>query len=182
MKNNKIKLFLCLILSAVMLLSVACVTAVASEVPDEEIDPPENPEVPGDHTHSFTVWQPIPGSLNKHVRHCECGKVEHGDCSFDDGIVTTNPTHESEGVMTYTCQICGGTKTEKIDKLDPGEPNPYEEEEPYVWVIPVVVACVAASGTALCGVFVYRKNAEKKKLDGEEAPTEDKKEKTKEKE
>lgn len=36
---------------------------------------------------------------------------------WDDGVVTTAPTASKEGVRTYTCKICGATKTEEIPKL-----------------------------------------------------------------
>lgn len=38
-------------------------------------------------------------------------------CQWDEGVVTTQPTVESEGVMTYTCSVCNATKTESIEKL-----------------------------------------------------------------
>ncbi|MBE6984248.1 MAG: hypothetical protein E7434_01300 [Ruminococcaceae bacterium] len=34
--------------------------------------------------------------------------------SWDDGQITTSPTCTAEGVMTYTCYVCTGTKTEAI--------------------------------------------------------------------
>ena len=36
---------------------------------------------------------------------------------WDDGEVTKEPTTKATGVMTYTCELCGATKTEKIPKL-----------------------------------------------------------------
>ena len=36
---------------------------------------------------------------------------------WDEGEVTTEPTVEAEGVKTYTCSVCGETKTETIPKL-----------------------------------------------------------------
>lgn len=35
--------------------------------------------------------------------------------AWDDGKVTTEPTCTEKGVKTYTCSICGETKTESID-------------------------------------------------------------------
>jgi len=43
------------------------------------------------------------------------------DHTWDDGVVTTEPTVDAEGVKTYTCSVCGETKTEPIDKLAPAE-------------------------------------------------------------
>ena len=36
--------------------------------------------------------------------------------AYGEGVVTTEPTCNAEGVMTYTCE-CGETKTEKVQKL-----------------------------------------------------------------
>ena len=175
MKMNKIKFILCLILSMVMLLSVVGISAVASNSPyDEESDLPDGSDVPEDHDHSFSDWQPIPGNVSQHVRHCECGKVEHENCSLDSGVVTTKPTQNSTGVMTYTCKVCGGTKTEKIDKLtsdktnqndgDKGDKN-NEDDKSNIWIIPVVIAIVAALGTVVCGVLIYKKKFAEKNAD-----------------
>ena len=43
-----------------------------------------------------------------------CGEVLT-ECSYDAGVITTPATCVAEGVKTYTCQICGGTKTEPVD-------------------------------------------------------------------
>ena len=42
-------------------------------------------------------------------------KKEH---TWDDGVVTTKPTAEKEGVKTYTCKVCNETKTETIPRLN----------------------------------------------------------------
>ena len=42
--------------------------------------------------------------------------VEH-EHTWDEGVVTLEPTVDAEGVMTYTCSGCGEQKTETIDKL-----------------------------------------------------------------
>lgn len=39
--------------------------------------------------------------------------------TFDNGVVTTEPTEKTEGEKTYTCQVCGYEKTESIEKLPP---------------------------------------------------------------
>ena len=45
-------------------------------------------------------------------------------CQWGEGVVSVAPTYESDGVMTYTCTVCGATKTETIEKLV--EPTPAE--------------------------------------------------------
>lgn len=47
-----------------------------------------------------------------------------GEHKWDEGKVTKEATVDAEGEMTYTCTVCGETKTEKIDKLTP--PTPVE--------------------------------------------------------
>ena len=41
--------------------------------------------------------------------------VEH---SWDNGVITTDPTCTEEGERTYTCTVCSGTKPEKINKAN----------------------------------------------------------------
>ena len=53
----------------------------------------------------------------------ECTTKKHTDTSekiphdFNDGVVTTQPTEEAEGVKTFTCNTCGYKKTGKVAKL-----------------------------------------------------------------
>ncbi len=44
------------------------------------------------------------------------GDCEEGACVYDKGVVTKEPTHIEEGVKTFTCTICGRTRTESIEK------------------------------------------------------------------
>ena len=46
-------------------------------------------------------------------------EVEHKTHTWDAGKVTQEPTETAEGVKTYTCTVCGATKTEVIPKLTP---------------------------------------------------------------
>ncbi|MDO4978237.1 MAG: DUF6273 domain-containing protein [Eubacteriales bacterium] len=48
--------------------------------------------------------------------HAISGSGSH-DHIFDVGTITTKPTTSSTGVKTYTCKICGQTKTEVVAKL-----------------------------------------------------------------
>ena len=53
----------------------------------------------------------------------ECGKMEKVELAkkghtWDDGVVTTEPTTEKAGVKTYTCKVCKETKTEEIAKKE----------------------------------------------------------------
>ena len=51
---------------------------------------------------------------------CECGHTYNGDYvkatdhSFDNGVVTKNPTCTVDGIKTFTCSECGDTYTEAV--------------------------------------------------------------------
>ncbi|MGN0513659.1 MAG: carbohydrate-binding domain-containing protein, partial [Lachnospiraceae bacterium] len=54
-----------------------------------------------------------------HWKECECGdKIDVAEHTFDAGKVTKAATETAEGVKTYTCTVCGQTKTEAIPKLE----------------------------------------------------------------
>ena len=60
----------------------------------------------------------------KHCSACNEVLVEQKELpatghSWDDGKITKEPTVDAEGEKTYTCTVCGATKIEPIDKLDP---------------------------------------------------------------
>ena len=74
-----------------------------------------------------------PGSYDSVVYCTECGKEisretvsvpATGKHSWNDGVITTKPTSTTDGVKTYTCSVCGGTKTETIGKFTAGVINP----------------------------------------------------------
>ena len=54
-----------------------------------------------------------------------CDYVREAPHSYDDGVVTVYPTDTEEGVRTYTCTLCGATKTESIPCIS--------NREHYVW-------------------------------------------------
>ena len=74
-----------------------------------------------------------------------CGEVlESGSAvpalghSWDEGVVTVEPTGSAEGVKTFTCERCGETRTESIPKLT----NPFKDVakgkfyfDPVLWAI-----------------------------------------------
>ena len=46
-------------------------------------------------------------------------KLELAAHTFDNGVITAEPTDTTDGVRTYTCTVCGYEKTESIEKLPP---------------------------------------------------------------
>ncbi len=96
-------------------------TEAPTEAPTEELT--EAPtEAPTECVHE-TAYVPLDDTT--HQANCtKCAAVLAADAhSWNEGAVTTEPTLEAEGVMTFTCMACALTRTEAIDKLLP--PPPY---------------------------------------------------------
>lgn len=76
------------------------------------------------HTHSYTVKE-TPSTCSKagtRVSSCTCGDTQTETLpllphTWDTGKITKEATCAAEGVKTYTCSVCGTTKTESIPKL-----------------------------------------------------------------
>lgn len=92
-----------------------------------------------EHVHTFSgEWS---SDENHHWRSSVCGHEEEirakGEHIFDKGKVTTEPTENSDGVKTYTCTVCGYTKTESISKDDMNHEHTYSDswskDETYHW-------------------------------------------------
>ena len=66
--------------------------------------------------HTWGNWTKVDDNNHKHT--CSvCGKSETAAHGWNSGVVTTQPTHTTFGVKTYTCSGCGATKTEQVAKL-----------------------------------------------------------------
>lgn len=70
------------------------------------------------HTHTFgTEWEK---DANDHWHACSCGeKSDSAAHTWDEGTVTLEPTTEEFGEKTFTCTVCGQTKVETLDVLEP---------------------------------------------------------------
>ena len=54
---------------------------------------------------------------DQHTIHCaDCPYTDVNTHWWNSGVVTTEPTHTAEGVKTFTCNQCGATKTEAVEK------------------------------------------------------------------
>ncbi len=69
--------------------------------------------------------------------------------SWNDGEVTTEATKSAAGEKTYTCTVCGGTKTEEIPQLTGGDDSGCSKES--------VGLALAAMATLIAAAFVIKK-------------------------
>ena len=51
----------------------------------------------------------------RHKRTCACGVTEYASHEWDDGVITTDPTHLAFGTKTYSCS-CGQTRQTRVSK------------------------------------------------------------------
>lgn len=59
----------------------------------------------------------------------ECDLVgSHGEHDWNDGVVTTEATATEDGVKTFTCEVCGRTKTEVIESTSTARTTVTESE------------------------------------------------------
>lgn len=67
------------------------------------------------HNHTYaTEWSK---DATSHWHASDCGhdvKSDEAAHTFDDGVVTTDPTETTDGVKTFTCTVCGYEKTESV--------------------------------------------------------------------
>lgn len=67
-------------------------------------------------SHAYGGWFNVGSS---HRRVCsKCGSAESVAHTWDGGTVTKNATCKEEGIMTYTCTVCGATSAKSIAKTD----------------------------------------------------------------
>ena len=77
-----------------------------------------------DHVYTGVVTEPTCTEQGYTTYTCECGDSYVADYTdalghdWDDGVLTAPASVLREGIMTYTCLRCGGTKEETIPKLD----------------------------------------------------------------
>lgn len=77
-------------------------------------------KLPESHVHAYGAWERNDGATHKKV--CsDCDEVATEAHSWNSGAVTVAASETAEGVMTYTCTVCGETRTEAIAKLPPSE-------------------------------------------------------------
>ncbi len=84
----------------------------------------EIPKLEPGHIHNYNV---LKNDENSHWYECECGEAQEAEAhEWDAGQVTVHPTVDSEGVRTYTCEVCDRERTESIEKIDPDHSHVYD--------------------------------------------------------
>ena len=64
-------------------------------------------------SHSYGAYSKLDNAT--HMRSCiTCGKTETANHSWNSSTITKEPTCNTTGIKTYTCNGCGATKTEDI--------------------------------------------------------------------
>lgn len=101
---------------------------------------------------SFGVKPWEPHNETQHKQECYCPLVRYANHTWDSGKVTTEPTATEDGIKTYTCNVCGGTKTEVIKKLSGGEVD--ENTDSVTDAITEAVSTSESTGGG-CSSFIY---------------------------
>ena len=75
------------------------------------------------HTYGSWTYDGVEKQTHTHVCACTacvepCGFVETAPCQWNEGVVTKEPSETEEGVKTYTCTVCGGTRDEALPKVN----------------------------------------------------------------
>ena len=77
---------------------------------------------------SSTGWSAKDGE--NHAQTCKkCNREITEAHKWDKGVVTTPATHTTEGVLTYTCEICKATRTETIEKTPEHSFGPWTKRD-----------------------------------------------------
>lgn len=66
--------------------------------------------------HNYGSWTMVNEDIHQHICN-NCPETESAPHGWDDGEITKQPTCAEDGVKTYTCAVCKGTKKESIEKL-----------------------------------------------------------------
>ena len=69
--------------------------------------------------HSYGAWTKLNNTQHQRVCANDTSHKETANHTWNAGVITTPATATADGVMTYTCTVCGATRTEKIPKTAP---------------------------------------------------------------
>ncbi len=66
--------------------------------------------------HTYGKWTSYDG--DQHKKTCACGESVYSSHTWNDGVITQQPTHTQNGVKTLTCTGCGYTKNQRLPKTE----------------------------------------------------------------
>ncbi|MBR5428153.1 MAG: leucine-rich repeat protein [Clostridia bacterium] len=66
--------------------------------------------------HKYGDWTKLDDTLHQKVCANDASHVITEEHTWDEGVVTRKPTTTVVGIKTFTCAVCGGTRTETIPK------------------------------------------------------------------
>ena len=74
----------------------------------------------GNHTHEYSDDWSSNETEHWHQAVCEHKEEisEMATHAWDNGVITVNPTEDAVGEKTYTCTVCGYSRTEEVEKLE----------------------------------------------------------------
>lgn len=97
-------------------ISATPVVKMDSDVKESTVVPATVTVAASGHSHSYGEWTYV--DATNHKKSCECGEDDIVEAhTWNSGVVTTEATTKAEGEKTYTCTVCGGTKTEVIPRV-----------------------------------------------------------------
>ena len=111
---KKILLFLMVVFS-LLVVSACNDETTATETPEDKTTVVEQ------HNHTYSTEWSKDETHHWHAASCEhtdlvSDKAEH---TWDEGVVTLEPTVEEQGEKTYTCTVCSKTKVDTLDRVEP---------------------------------------------------------------
>ena len=68
--------------------------------------------------HAWGAWEKINDTQHQRVCENDPSHIETKNHSWDDGAISTPATCTDDGVVIFTCTVCGAEKTEQIPAID----------------------------------------------------------------
>ncbi len=85
------------------------------------------PKLEKQHVHDYKMKSDSEGHWEQcDVEGCPEPTKPKSNHTYDNGVITTEPTYDSEGVKTYTCTVCRYKKTESVPKLEKQHVHDYK--------------------------------------------------------
>ena len=99
--------------------------------------------------HAYGEWlDTLDGQNHKHF--CACGAAEIEAHQWDNGKVTREPTKTAKGEKTYTCPVCGATRTEELPALS-NLPQTGDTSNMLMWGLLLMLSGLGITGAVLFG-------------------------------